>query len=283
MTNTIYKTPICNLRTFKNLFIELTAKNCNMRCKHCYIDFPASKNVKDFININYIKENLQMLKGNFPECIYLTGAEPMTHPDFNTILRLCLKYANVCIITNGSFINEKKARFLKNVQEETDNEVIIELSFAHFDEIKNDDVRSRGSFRFSLNAMKNLVKYGFSPIIIFTNYYNENSDVIFENIEELCKKINYEISHQYIKINNYVDTNNKIEKEINNWQKLDCEYGRILTVNGVYLCPYLANDYRGRCGSSLGDFSLKNTLETNFCAECTKNPEMCFGIDFGKF
>ena len=283
MNKVIFKAPTCQMIRFDNLFIELTAKNCNMRCKHCYIDFPPAKNVKDFINLNYIKENLQLLKDSFPECIYLTGAEPMTHPDFNAILRLCLKYANVCIITNGSFINEKKARFLKNVQDETDNEIIIELSFSHFDEIKNDDIRSRGAFRFSLNALKNSVKYGFSPIIIFTNFYKENPDVIYENIEKLCKKVNYDIKRQYIKINNYVDTKNSSQEETACWQKLDCEYGRILTVNGVYLCPYLANDYRGRCGSSLGDFSLKNALETNFCAQCTKNPEMCFGIDFDIF
>ena len=283
MINTIYQTPVCKMKAFKNLFIELSAKNCNMHCKHCYIDFPVSKNIKDFININFIKENLSYVKNSGIDCIYLTGAEPMTHPEFNSILRMCLKISNVCIITNGSFINEKKSRFLKSVQNESNHEIIIELSFAHFDELKNDEVRSRGAFRCSVNAIKSLVKYDFSPIILFTNYYNEAPKDIYDNISSICKKNHYDVGKEYIKINYFVDTSKNYDENISDWHSIDCEYGRILTVNGIYVCPFLANDYRGRCGSSLNDFSDKNTLETIFCANCTKNPEMSFGIDFSKF
>ena len=145
MTNTIFQTPACQMKELNNLFIELTAKNCNQRCKHCYIDFPLTKNVKDFIEIDIVKKALIDTKGENIKCIYLTGAEPMTHPDFNAILRLCLKRSNVCIFTNGIFINEKKARFLKRVEDESNYEIIFKLSIDHYDEIKNDDIRGRGA------------------------------------------------------------------------------------------------------------------------------------------
>ena len=45
MQTGIFQAEICELKEFKNLFIELTEKNCNQRCKHCYIDFPINKNV----------------------------------------------------------------------------------------------------------------------------------------------------------------------------------------------------------------------------------------------
>jgi MoaA/NifB/PqqE/SkfB family radical SAM enzyme len=91
----------------------MTSTNCNQRCASCYIDFPTQKNIKDFISVEKVKETLAETKSEDIHCIYLLGAEPMTHPDFNTILRLCLKRCNVCICTNGSFLNEKKIRFLK--------------------------------------------------------------------------------------------------------------------------------------------------------------------------
>ncbi len=282
MNKSIFSAPVCHLKSMNNLFIELTSKNCNMRCKHCYIEFSNNKNIKDFININLIKENLLKIDTNKLKCIYLTGAEPMTHPDFNSILRMCLKVANVCIITNGSYINEKKSRFLKRVEEESNNEIIIQLSLTHFDELKNDEVRSRGAFRQTLNAIKSLVKYGFSPIIVFTNYYCENNELIVQKVKELCIKADYPINASYIKINNYTDKENECGSLSSNWNSIDCEYGRILTNNGVYVCPYLANDHRGRCGSDLNDFSEKMILETNFCENCIKNPEMMFGIDFEK-
>ena len=63
----IYTAPVYKLEEFNNLFIELTAKNCNQRCKNCYIDFGTTngfcgtlhKAVKDFISVDKIKEALE--------------------------------------------------------------------------------------------------------------------------------------------------------------------------------------------------------------------------------
>ena len=124
----IFTAPIYNLKQLNNIFIELTAKNCNQRCKNCYIDLPSStKIIKDFISIDRIKEAIEDTLNENLYCIYLTGAEPMLHPDFNTILRLCLKRCNVCICTNGSFLNEKKVRFLNKVESELKNSIICSV------------------------------------------------------------------------------------------------------------------------------------------------------------
>lgn len=282
--NNIYTAPICELKAFENLFIELTAKNCNQRCKHCYIDFPLNKNIKDFISIDVIKEALNdTIKENI-ECIYLTGAEPMTHPDFNSILRLCLKRSNVCIFTNGSFINEKKARFLKRVEGESNFEIIFQLSIDHYNEIKNDDIRGRGSYRQVLNAIKSLVKYEFNPIICITDYYNEGRDKLLCEFKKICSKIGFNAKDNNFKINTWYNKNSFIpDKTEYQWESLDCEYGRILTAKGVYTCPFLANDHRGRSGSSFQDFAHKNTLETNYCLTCLKNKKNIFGIDYEQF
>ncbi len=283
MSNTTFKAPECKIKQFDNLFIELTAKNCNQHCKNCYIDFPLNKNVKDFIQPELIKNALQDTKTEKIKCIYLTGAEPMTHPEFNTILRMCLKHSNVCIFTNGTFINEKKARFLKRVEEESENEIIFKISIDHYNEIKNDEIRSRGSYRAAINAVKSLVKYEFSPIICITNYYNEPEEELIQNFENIFKKIGYYPEKNYFVINNYFDKNNlqKISSHVNT--KFDCEYGRILTSKGIYTCPFLANDHRGRCGSNFKDFAKHNTLETNYCSTCQTNKSPFFGIDYSLF
>lgn len=284
MTNTIFQTPACQMKELNNLFIELTAKNCNQRCKHCYIDFPLTKNVKDFIAIDIVKKALIDTKGENIKCIYLTGAEPMTHPDFNAILRLCLKRSNVCIFTNGTFINEKKARFLKRVEDESNYEIIFKLSIDHYDEIKNDDIRGRGAYRHTLFAIKSLVKYGFNPLLCVTNYYKENKKVLIDELTKVCLKVGYEATENNFTINPYYDKENSDEISIDgNLQNLDCRYGRILTVKGVYTCPFLANDHRGRCGSDFSDFARHNTLESQFCAICIKNSERFFGINYELF
>lgn len=278
----IFSTQIMTLEKLDNIFIELTAKNCNQRCKHCYIDFPVNKNVKDFIPLDKIKKHLDELKENNIQCIYLTGAEPMTHPDFNTILRLCLKKTNVCICTNATFINEKKARFLKKVEEETNNELIFKISIDHFDEIKNDEIRGRGSFRAAINAIKALLKYGFNPIIQISNFFDEEEVLLKTGFKSFFEKINFETTDANFQITSCF---NKLKEETfsEEIKNPDCKTGRIITDKGVYSCPFLANDHRGWSGNDFSNFSKKTSLETPFCTICSKTNNPVFTIDYSKF
>ena len=279
MNTIIRKSEISTMKTFDNLFIELTAKYCNQRCKHCFIEFPQFKKTQDFIEIEIIENALTQTKNENIKCIYLTGAEPMTHPDFNAILRLCLKKTNVCICTNGSFINEKKARFIKKVENESNNEIFFQISLDCCDEIKNDDIRYRGAYRHAIFAIKHLIKYNFTPIISVTNYYNEDEISLKQEFADFLKEYDIDINHIAIR-----PWHNSTEVyEVDNdteYNRLDCEYGRILTSKGVYSCPFLANDYRGRCGSDFNDYSKNVPLETSFCQTCKKSKSELFGINF---
>ena len=285
MTNSIFQSEVVEMTALNNLFIEMSAKNCNQRCKHCYIDFPMYKKPQDFISIEIIKQALNDTTQENLECIYLSGAEPMTHTDFNAILRLCLKRCDVCICTNGSFINEKKARFLKKVEDETNNEIIFKISLTHYNEIKNDDVRYRGAYRHAIFAIKHLLKYNFNPIITFTNYYNLSEDEIMNNLYSIFEKNNFMLDKENVQIIPYYDKSETQEKQTNSNQNFnpDCMTSRIITTTGVYTCPFLANDYRGRCGSSFKDYSKKVSLETNFCNTCKKSNAPMFSIDFSKY
>lgn len=283
MVNNIYQSKMVEMKTLSNLFIEMTGKSCNQRCKHCYIDFPQFKKDADFISVDLIKQALNDTVLENIECIYLTGAEPMTHPDFNVILRLCLKRCDVCICTNGSFINEKKARFLKKVEDEGSNEIIFKISLDHYNEIKNDDIRYRGAFRHALFAIKHLVKYNFNPIICITNYYNMTEQEIKDGYLELFERNNINIIESNLQINPWHDKNLKNDNILESNMLTDCLCGRVLSYSGIYTCPFLANDYRGRCGSSFQDYNKKASLETPFCSTCMKAGKTIFGIDFTKF
>lgn len=275
MGNSIYTATTYKLEELNNIFIELTAKNCNQRCSNCYIDFPMSKNVKDFISIDKIKEAIEDTKFENLYCIYLTGAEPMTHPDFNTILRLCLKRCNVCICTNASFLNEKKIRFLKKVEEETNNQIFFKVSLAHFNELESDKVKYRGNYRQTIYALKTLSRYNFNSVLSVQNFYKLNPNEIQEEFYQIFKT--QEITNTDLQITvSYPEFEDENFAKPSN--KTDCMYGRTLCQNGVYTCPFLANDYRGRAGSSFKDFSKTVMAETDFCATCSKNNNYMFAI-----
>lgn len=272
----IYTAPVYKLKELKNLFIELTAQNCNQKCNICYIDLPTnSKKIKDFISIDRIKEALEDVKFEPLDCIYLTGAEPMTHPDFNAILRLCLKRCNVCICTNGSFLNEKKIRFLNKVESEGQNQIFFKLSLAHFEELESDKIKYRGHFRQTIFALKTLSRYNFYSVLTIQNFHKLNKSLIEEKFNQIFKE--NEIHNTDLQI-----TNSHPDFDDENFAKAacktDCMYGRTLSAKGVFACPFLSNDYRGRVGSTLKDFSQNVVAETDFCATCSKNNNFIFTI-----
>ncbi|MCM1003777.1 MAG: radical SAM protein [Candidatus Gastranaerophilales bacterium] len=276
--NNICTAPVYKLEELNNIFIELTAKNCNQRCQNCYIDFGTkslSKFIKDFISVDRIKEALEDTRHENIHCIYLTGAEPMTHPDFNSILRLCLKRCNVCICTNGSFLNEKKIRFLKKVEDEGVNQIFFKLSLAHFDELESDKVKYRGNYRQTFFALKTLSRYNFSSVLSIQNHYKLDKNLILEMFNKIFKEqeihttdLQITCSHPDFEDENYSKPSSKT----------DCMFGRTLSENGIYACPFTSNDYRGRLGSTFKDFSKSIAAETDFCATCSKNNNFMFSI-----
>ena len=53
--------------------------------------------------------------------------------------------------------------------------------------------------------------------------------------------------------------------------KLDCSNSRILSINGVYSCPALSNDFRARCGLDMSNYSKRTFLDTRKCSKCIKH------------
>ena len=283
MNKTIIKAPCVSLSSLETLFIEMTAQNCNLRCKHCYIDF-KDKKVKDFIPLEKVKIALQSIDRKNLKYIHLTGAEPMLHPEFNHILRLCLKYSSVIIHTNAMAINDKKARFLRKVEEENNfgNEIIFMISIDHYIEKENDLYRGRGSYRKAIHAVQSLYKYEFNPILTIVNHNNCPEKDIKENFKSLCFSLGVELNDINFKILPLLKNDITLDFDFNSdfdKLKLDCSKSRTLTINGIFSCPLLASDNRGMCGADFSEYSNKSYLETPFCSQCVVHNNYIFLLD----
>ena len=263
--------PKVELEELKNLFIQLCTKTCNLKCKHCYIKKNPYKNEADFIPLEKVKQSLMFIKNQKLNSIYLTGGEPLMHPDFNQILRMCLKISDTTVMSNGVMINDKKARFLRKIDDESQFETIYRISLDSTDELENDALRGRGSFRKALVAIMSLLKYEFNPIISVVNYKNRDKKEIFEEFQSYFAKKDFEIDDINLKIIPYFPENDNREinfPDIINTKKLDCATSRVVSRNGIYACPILSDDYRARLGSSLDDCSRINYLDCEKCCVC---------------
>jgi len=272
MVLSIIQAPSVEMTDFKDLFIEMTAKNCNLSCKHCYLDFNPYKKVEDYISIDKIKEAFYDLKNENIQMVHLTGGEPFLHPNFNNILRLCLKFYSVTLHTNGIVLNEKKVRFLRKVEDEGLNEIFFRIGLVSYDERLNDDIRGRGSFRKAIFAYQSLLRYYFAPEFVFVNYYNNTEEEIRNGFIEVFTQYEIPIDDLNLKVIPFID---KELVEIDNFQiksmNSDCMTSRILTAKGVYNCPLVSKDDRGRSGGTFKDYSRKSHVETSLCIQCAKS------------
>jgi MoaA/NifB/PqqE/SkfB family radical SAM enzyme len=217
--------------------------------------------------------------------IYLTGGEPLLHPEINNILRLCLKRCNTTILTNGTMLNDKKVRFLRQLEDNYNFEIIFRVSMDHYDELVNDRIRTRGHFRKAISGIQNLLKYEFNPIISIVNYENRDEEELKSGFTELFDSIGFETEDLNYKIippiktgeyainygkyndDEFVDCNSLKNVDTDNF---DCKTSRVVTQDGVYACPALATDSRGKIGTNIQDFSTKVFLEANTCYTCKK-------------
>ena len=156
-----FQAPSVELKKLDNIWLLVSGFTCNLKCRHCYLNCGQSNKTKGFLNLDKIKTALEGVKNTQIEEIYLYGGEPFLNRDINNIIRYCLKITNVIIVTNGTLINDKKAKFLRQIEQDHDYELIFRISLDHYTESKNDEIRGKGSFRKIMTGIENLVNYGF--------------------------------------------------------------------------------------------------------------------------
>lgn len=270
MYNSIVQAQCVNLDELNHLFIDLEYTKQQNKNFNVYRSRSFNQKNKKYLQLDEIKEALSQADKSKLKYIYLIGQNSMSHPEFNHILRLCLTCSSVTIFSDGSCINDKKSRFLKRVEDEGSNEIIFKVFINHYDEKTNDEVSGRGSFRKALHAITSLNKYGFNPILVIKANQEKTTD-LKEGFTELGKKFKFEtedINFSFIPDDRVELQESGIDSSKCGTPDYDCMHSRILAKSGVYNCPHLLNDYRGRSGASLKDYSSKCYLETEKCRIC---------------
>lgn len=278
-----FQAPSTELKELNNLWFLLTGFNCNLKCRHCYLSCSQTNKSRNFLNLDKIKTALEEAKNSKLEEIYLCGGEPLLHRDINNIIRYCLKIANVTVMTNGTLINDKKARFLRQLEQDYNYELIFRISLDHYTEAINDEIRGKGSFRKVMSGIGSLVNNGFNPIISVVNIKNEDEETLKDEILNLLSRFDFQATDINVKIippikageyaknySGYGEDEIVTEKEIKNCNTslFDCANSRVVADDGIYVCPALVNDPRGKVGKTLSEASKKFYLETKACFTC---------------
>ncbi|MDR3291516.1 MAG: radical SAM protein [Methanobrevibacter sp.] len=166
-----------DIQTPVHLSIELT-DHCNYICRHCYRN-------SDTKNDNYIKTDelldiLSEFRRNGVAIVELTGGEPLSHPDFEKILKFSLEaFDVVAVITNGSLISEE---FLDRVLKYK-NKLVFQIGlYSNDKEYMDWFCGYEGAFKRSKKIIKQITNRGFHlRVVMMVTPFNVNN--IFSTVE----------------------------------------------------------------------------------------------------
>ncbi|QDW74479.1 radical SAM/SPASM domain protein, ACGX system [Lachnospiraceae bacterium KGMB03038] len=141
---------------------------CDQRCKHCYIFSEDTCKKLDSMNWDEIQETfyncLDFCKvyGRMPY-FYITGGDPILHPDFWKLLKLCKEYEiPFTILGNPFHLNDKVCKKMKEYGCEK-----YQLSLDGMRET-HDWFRKPGSFDITLEKIACIKKAGIRSVIMTT-------------------------------------------------------------------------------------------------------------------
>ncbi|MCR4881153.1 MAG: radical SAM protein [bacterium] len=286
-----YKAPCSKLVNLENIWFQLSKVACNIKCKHCYLDCHQDTRKRNFLPAEKITDAFKLDLPNL-RMVYLTGGEPFLHPKINEIIRFCLKKSDVTICTNGTLVNEKKIKVLKTIEAAFLHKICFKFSLDHYMEGRNDEYRGVGVFKKVVNAIKLANRYNIPFSIVCVNLKNEDETLVRKGFSELFQKLGIVYKEEYIKVipllkmgtyskyYNISDKTNTVTYEdlIDfDMEILDCKTSRVISSDGIYSCPALVNDPRGRLGEKLEDSSRNVYLETQTCYDCVNRQDGLFG------
>ncbi len=173
------------------IFWELTSA-CNLKCKHCRAEATASV-VEGELSTQEIIDVARNIRKFADPIMILTGGEPLVRKNFFEIASECTSmFTRVALATNGTLINDKIAKKIKDVGIKR-----VSISLDGLNNITHDEFRGEvGSFENAINGANALTKIDVS-LQINTTITKSNVDEL-EDILNLALKLKADAFHVFI-------------------------------------------------------------------------------------
>lgn len=261
-------------------------KNCNLRCKHCYV--PGTEAIKNIMSLDDIKSIIDKLDEWGIHILQISGGEPFLHPDINEIIDYAYdKNFGIQVFTNATLLEKHiNASMVEKVME-----FIISVDG---NEEYHDKFRGKaGSFKKTLSSIKKIkeldgnIKISYSLVKDNEKYLEEVYSLMKEiNVDSFvcgapvpigsAANLNYSVDDYRYLLGVTKNFYSKYTPSKTNKSTSDKYYGKlpaefscsagktfiyISTEGQIYPCPFFAiKDFR--CGNIFED-DVENIWETS--------------------
>ena len=255
---------------------------CNLACTHCFVSCSPTNHTHEFMSLDEVRPFLEEGAGLGVREYYFTGGEPFLNPEMEAILAATLAYGPATVLTNGLLLEPHRCARLRKLGDSSDYSLDFRVSMDGYDSASNDPIRGEGTFVRILEGVSNLVAAGINPVITVTEVLDQNASEegktrFFQLLRELgLEKPRLKILPVF-RIGSEAERGGAYQSwqrlragdaGENGWDHLQCSSCRMVTGQGVWVCPILVNEPGGKMGESLGDTLDGFPLEHPACWTC---------------
>jgi len=274
--------PQVTLRSLDTLWFQVGGTVCNLACTHCFISCSPTNHTHEFMPLGQVKTYLGEAARLGVREYYFTGGEPFLNPDMEAILEATLEVGPATVLTNGLLLDPARCARLKEMERRSDYSLDFRVSLDGYDAATNDPIRGEGTFVRILAGVRNLAEAGLNPVITVTEVCREaGTDAGKERFFELLRSLGidrprlkilpvFQIGAEAERGGAYESWQRLRESDLpaGAWDHLQCSSCRMVTDQGVWVCPILINEPSARMGETLADSLNSFPLDHSACWTC---------------
>jgi MoaA/NifB/PqqE/SkfB family radical SAM enzyme len=274
--------PVVELRDLDTLWFQVGGTVCNLACTHCFVSCSPTNHTHEMMTLAEVLPYLEEAAGLGVRELYFTGGEPFLNPEMETILATALTRAPSTVLTNGLLLDPDRCGRLSKIANGSDYSLDLRVSMDGYNAETNDPIRGDGTFERILTGITNLVAAGLNPVITVTEVHDENGSVVGKKrFLDLLRRLGvrkprlkflpvFHIGAEAERGGAYESWQRlrAIDAPEGSWEHLQCSSCRMVTDQGVWVCPILVNEPGAKMGDTLADALDQFPLTHSACWTC---------------
>lgn len=270
------------LSSLDTLWFQVAGTVCNLACTHCFVSCSPTNRTHDHLSLATVLQYLDEAAELGVKEYYFTGGEPFLNPEMEEILGATLAVGPATVLTNGLLLDPPRCRRLAELAAAAEYSLDLRVSLDGFTAEANDAIRGDGAFDRAMAGIRNLAAAGLNPVLTVTEVHPENTtDAGKERFFLLLRALGiekprlkvlpvFQIGAEAERGGAYESWQRLREGEApdGRWDHLQCSSCRIVTDQGVWVCPILVNEPEGRMGDTLADALDGYPLAHQACWTC---------------
>jgi sulfatase maturation enzyme AslB (radical SAM superfamily) len=288
--------PVVSLVHLDELWFQVAGTLCNLECRHCFISCSPHNHDFGFLDLETVRRKLEESVRLGVKEYYFTGGEPFLNREMVDILELTLQYGPATVLTNGTVLKEEWLVRLSRSEAASPYSLELRVSIDGYTAEQNDPIRGPGTFDRALHGVRQLVAYGFLPIITVTQVRDEDDPArLFDGFVRLLKANGYDRPRVKILPTLRIGAEARRgrayrEEELVTSEmmaafdqsQLLCSHSRMVTDRGVCVCPILIEAPDAHLGTTLEEALVGYPLRHHACYTCYQYGTICANASSGQ-